>query len=81
MSLYYAIVSSSEWEMFTSSTDFDVLQELRGATPSAGIKTWKEYWEWRFAACRKYAKDGQKRIDYIKQRRTQVGLLDYDWSQ
>jgi hypothetical protein len=42
------------------------------------MKTWKEYWEWRFAACRQYAKDAQQRIDYIKQRRQQAGLPDYD---
>jgi len=67
--------------MFTSSSDFEVQRELRGATASAGIKTWKEYWECRFAACKEYAKDGQKRIEYIKQRRAQAGLPDYDWSE
>jgi hypothetical protein len=69
---------SGEWGLFTSSADFDVQRETRGETPDAGMKTWKEYWEWRFAACRQYAKDAQQRIDYIKQRRQQAGLPDYD---
>jgi hypothetical protein len=65
-----------EWDEFTSLTDFQVQRELRGETPNAGIKTWKEFWEWRFSALRQYEKDPQKYIDYIKQSRMQAGLSD-----
>jgi hypothetical protein len=71
---------NGEWDEFTTLTDFEVHRESRGETPNAGIKTWKEYWEWRFSALRQYEKDPQKHIDYIKQRRLQAGLPDYDWS-
>jgi hypothetical protein len=62
----------------------------KGPTP----KTWQEYWERWFSDWRKaeewehqhleskdWRTDAKRRIAYIKQRRLQVGLLDYAWAE
>jgi hypothetical protein len=67
-------MSPSEYDAFiTDSIEHDLKRELVGGRPTAGIKTWKEFWQWRYSLWRKYP-DGEKWVTYTRSRRQQLGL-------
>ena len=56
------------------SIDVPLSEEMQGRHPSAGTKTWREYWEWRISLWRK--QNDQKYEDYFYRRRKEMGLKD-----
>ncbi len=75
----YAADEEAFWKAFTSSVDFTVGQEARGEPPKFG-KTWKDYWERRVSDLWLFDTDTalKRRIEYIRHRRLQAGLQDYE---
>lgn len=63
-----------DWAMFVQSTEWNLSSELRGELPGAGFKSWREFWAWRRTAIQKYSKDATKELNYIVQRRRELGL-------
>jgi hypothetical protein len=61
-------------KMMRASIDSELAREKRGERPSAGKKTWREYWEWRISLWRR---DKHKQYEqYLIRRRKEVGLKD-----
>jgi hypothetical protein len=57
-----------------TSIDTELAREKRGEPPSAGKKTWREYWDWRISLWRKEKKKGYEQ--YFFQQRKALGLPD-----
>ena len=60
--------------MMYDSIDLALKEELRGRHPSGGSKTWREYWEARIAAWRRYNNVDYE--NYFYRHRKELGLKD-----
>lgn len=58
--------------MMRNAVDSELAREARNERPSAGKKTWREYWEWRISLWRK--EKNKKYEQYFAQRRKTLGL-------
>ena len=58
------------------SIDAEVAAEASHERPSAGCRTWREYWAWRVRLWRKYS-TADRWISYMKLRRQLAGLPNY----
>jgi hypothetical protein len=54
------------------SIDSELAKEANGQSPSAGKKSWREYWEWSISLWREHGY--QKYEDYFYRRRKEMGL-------
>ena len=62
----------SEEELLRDSVDFELKREAGGEKPSAGIATWKEYWQWRISL---WKKESNRSLEpYLYRRRSELGL-------
>lgn len=58
------------------SIDSELARESEGKHPSAGTKTWREYWEWRISLWRK--ENHRKYEDYFYSNRKKLRLRSLD---
>jgi hypothetical protein len=56
--------------------DLRLSEEMQGRHPSAGKKTWREYWEWTVSLWRQHNNLEDER--YFYRRRKELGLKDVD---
>jgi hypothetical protein len=67
-----------EWQEFQMHEEAGFQRELRGESPLGGFKTYEAYWQRRYLNIRKYAAGPEKVINWIKQRRQELGLPLYE---
>jgi hypothetical protein len=67
-----------EWQEFQMEEESNFQDELQGRHPWGGFKTWETYWQRRYLNIRKYSTNPEKKINWIKQRRQELGLPLYD---
>ena len=62
-----------EQQLMTQIIEHNLSSETKGGHPTAGKKTWREFWRWRYSAWRKFP-DGERWVSYTRLRRKQLGL-------
>jgi len=66
----------SEWDWFTAGVEQDIQAELSGKQPPGRERTWQQYWEWRIGSIESLSKEPEKKVNFIRQKRTEAGLPD-----
>ncbi|MGV6825350.1 MAG: hypothetical protein ACWA5Q_00080 [bacterium] len=61
------------WQYWQEDVDRAIAKELRGESPGGGIESWSNQWQ-RVIRANSDRENAQKYIDYIVERRKQVGL-------
>ncbi len=68
----------TNWEVFQMEQEAGFQRELSGQPPDGGFKTWEAYWHWSYALIQKSFPNSEKEINWIKQRRQELGLPLYE---
>ena len=66
--------TSGNWEFYMFSVDSEIVREVAGKAPDAGMKSWNDYWLFRMQAISENRESREKYVSYISVRRRQEGL-------